>query len=134
MKRLLLALTLTVASSAQAEPTIHFFVDGNSLLSACTDPAPNMQSYCLGYIEGVADWLNVLYHLDNGNGCVPPEVTGIQIRDVVLNHLRTHPQDRHWEGSTLTVIAINKAWCPAKPPQVDLQVPPRFVPNYRQEN
>jgi hypothetical protein len=117
---LLVAFSLTVAAAAQARSS---FISGNSLLDMCT--APGQLQQCIGYVQGITDALELHRMLDGDMDCVPVHVTVHQVRDVAVNYLKAHPEDRHLMGSLLASMSIENAWCPALPksdkPQVDFK-------------
>ena len=64
------------------------FEDGNALFDACQDGNDNVKwGYCTGYIGGVADSLYAGSSL-----CLPDNVKFGQLRDVVAEWLRAHPE------------------------------------------
>ena len=86
------------------------FKDGNKLFAECTSPISSL-SYgdCLGYVQGVSDALGTVVV-----GCVPNGVKLSQVKNVVVEHLRKNPAERHTAAAALTIAAIMEAWCPLK--------------------
>jgi hypothetical protein len=100
---------------------------GNDLLHACTMP-DNLaaEGYCLGYVVGAIEGLKWgaasviafaapeqqsatdLDRMSSGvlGFCVPAEATNIQLRDVVVKHLRENPATRHETARTLVQAAL----------------------------
>src|SRR5262245_19782027 len=93
MKRLGLALPIAVGGWGEA--AAGGFVDGNSLLESCTRNDSSSWSDCLGHITGVADVV-VGDPIDGVKACYSDRVTRGQTRDVVIQWLQHHPQDRHF--------------------------------------
>lgn len=98
------ALLGAVAEPVTAADSI-FFQTGNTLLSACEDPAPVKQTFCVGYIEAIADIENSGEGVAGSRSCIPPMVTGGQLRDIVIKGLRRMPEIRH-NGVSSVVAAV----------------------------
>ena len=95
------------------------FIDGNDLLARCQGYASNTsadQAYdrgvCLGYIEGVSDFLDH-YRAANGLGPCPSgggRITAGQVKDIVIRALTADPAHRHFAADNLVINAIEDAW------------------------
>lgn len=98
MKSMLISLAL-VASTAHAG-----FWNGNELLSRLNNEHSNPSQYlqAQGYILGVVD------AGDGEDFCIPANVNGGQIFDIVRNFLRDKPEMRHQFKASLFV------WFPLK--------------------
>jgi len=94
-----------IAGNAQAG-----FLDGNQLYQFCTASDDLSQMQCLGYVEGVADYLNLISAENHRPLCVPVLATGRQVVDVVLNYLRDQPQNRTYDAELLVATALATAW------------------------
>jgi hypothetical protein len=111
-----LAIAGLIALVADAGMAQAGFKDGNSLLTECreTESRPSDQYYqrgfCLGYIEGIADYLELVRETSGLKPCVPSGATAGQIKDVVINALMTQPADRNIDAALLAMNAISKAW------------------------
>ena len=82
-------------------------VSGNELYSRCIH-GPSTPQYvaCLAYVEGTVDALSV-----DKTICLPEShVTTGQVKDIIVNYLRDHPQNRHNSASLLAAIALNEAF------------------------
>lgn len=116
MKRMILAAVVAALWSGQAaaQADIRHFVDGNKLLSDCTSTVQHSQSYCLGYIVGIADALAEAS--SNGGSfrgfrsCSPGNRTQGQLLDVVVQWLQRNPQLRHYMASGLVAKALSDAF------------------------
>lgn len=92
--------------------TNSYYVNGNALLTFCQD---DLAGACTLYIEGAADTYE---SLQSGNAikrvmCVPQEVTGRQIKDIVIKYLGAHPETRHKEAAGQIGSALIDAFpCP----------------------
>ena len=115
----LMALVVTplvlLTGPAKAQGT---FENGNTLLSMCDQDVAS----CTSYVEGVADamTLNMLLNQNNKGSpqqmfwfCWPPHATNEQIKDVAINYIRKHPEDRHFSAAGLVGQALQKA-CPCR--------------------
>ncbi|WP_425475910.1 Rap1a/Tai family immunity protein [Mesorhizobium yinganensis] len=83
------------------------FTDGNELNEDCSGGTKGSfrSGACIGYVAGVVD-------ADEGIGnCLPYGPKMGQIRDVVKQYLQDHPESRHYNASSLVVIAVREAFC-----------------------
>jgi hypothetical protein len=70
------------------EPTI--YVTGNQFLELC-----NMSEVgCLEYVVGALDDLAIHLVSQHRLTCMPAGAAGVQMKDVVLNYIRAHPEHR----------------------------------------
>lgn len=79
--------------------------EGNWLLGLCESNRPEHLGMCFGYIDGFSRGFElgglVLGDRARNNDrsypryCIPEGVTGQQLRDIVVRHLRQHPEERH---------------------------------------
>jgi len=88
-------------------------MDGNRLLEVCLNRA-NLDSHfgdCLGYTSGVADTAQSV------TICLPQNARRGQVRDIVINYLREHPERRTLSSHVLVQEALVRVWpCPTPPP------------------
>ena len=88
------------------------FEGGNGLYGVCSTPQLGEQGYCLGYVVGTLDTL--FDAQEKGTMpqlvCVPGNVSGNQVRDVVVNYLAGHPEQRHFAASSLVLRALSMAF------------------------
>jgi hypothetical protein len=99
---LVLSSGLLAATPVQASylNTAHF-------LERCSAMDSDSATFCVGYLEGVADELAVARALARNAQCIPPGVTVGQLKGVVLGYLRNHPappQEVAAEGVTKVII------------------------------
>lgn len=92
---------------------------GNELLVTCTDREDDARFWtCYGFLTGVLDGMmvaQVIHPQAKAPYCTPVNATNGQIKDVVVQHLRTDPAHRHLDASILVVGALAKAFpCPQK--------------------
>jgi len=83
------------------------FQSGNELYSYCTDTAAVADTYCIGYIEGIADTMR---H-DNNQVCGELyHVTGTQVKDITVQFLQQHPEQRQYAAESLVRLAMSAAF------------------------
>jgi hypothetical protein len=101
--RLPLAVFLCVLSPAIALGQGGFaFISGNTLYERCVPGASDTaNSFCIGYVTGVADVLMQLHTV-----CLPSGVEIGQLVDVVTKHLRDHPEVRHYQANNEIGIVL----------------------------
>lgn len=85
------------------------FMDGHELHNQCQ----NNPSGATGFIIGVSDAVEMMH--PEWRLCMPENVTGGQISDLVCNITRDHPEIRHLTANHITVGAISNAWGCAAP-------------------
>ncbi len=87
------------------------FENGNALYDECRarNASPNL-SHCYSYLEGVVDTSELYRLMVGAPRCVPDHVTAGQIKDIVLNSLRHHPEKRQQDASQLAIEAIATAF------------------------
>ena len=91
---------------------------GRDLLSVCShqnergEAATGMEIACVAYIASAVDSYSV-------NFCPPPETsTRGQARDLVVEYLRHHPQERNEMAIGQVWLALSQVWpCPKQQPK-----------------
>lgn len=86
---------------------------GNGFLANCDERNGNPGNYwlCAGYIQGFLGRDS----LSKPSVCLPPEANNKQIYDVVVEHIRSNPAERHEPISVLVFVSLAKAFpCPVK--------------------
>jgi Rap1a immunity proteins len=81
-------------------------LDGNALLARCS--AQDVKD-CTVYLDGFADALRESPG-DSRPACIPDDVNGLQMRDVVIKLLRDEPQNRQRRAAALIMRSFSKAW------------------------
>jgi hypothetical protein len=88
------------------------FMSGNDLFDACGSPQRAL--VCFGYIEGIADAMqstrNAGGSLAGVRACLPEDATLGQLKDIVINFLRDHPETRHFTALSITAYAFSAAF------------------------
>jgi hypothetical protein len=95
---------LLAASAAAAQRVSN--VKGTTLLKACTGSSTMA---CDAYVDGFGDAIEAEGKA-NAVACIPPSVTGSELRDVLVKFLKEHPEDQHLKASALATRAFGKAY------------------------
>lgn len=107
-KQLLFGALFVLCSATAAFPNM---LTGNQLYAYCTEEgSPASQGICVGYLNGVTEAIANL----SKRVCIPPSVTMMQVRDVVVQHMRKNAQFRHIQALLLVSVALSDAF-PCKP-------------------
>jgi hypothetical protein len=86
------------------------FLNGNKLLALCEGDTGG-RTDCIAYLEGVVDgWRFVNYLADPDTPVCAADAVGNQLRDVVVNYLKAHPEHRDDPAAALVTDAITEAW------------------------
>jgi hypothetical protein len=93
------------ALSQQPIETTEALYDGNRLYEMCVAQDIVKKEYCRAYISGMTDAFNWDRFV-----CNPKHTTEGQVRDVVLNYLRDHPETRHYSAPSLARQALSQAF------------------------
>lgn len=102
---MLIALMLALAADRAPIET------GNDLLQRCSSDATLDFVECVTYLKGVQEGAQA--GATFGGKCIfalPDGVTMGQLRDMVVQHLQSHPATRHYPASGLTVETLVAAW------------------------
>lgn len=102
-----LALIPGPTNAAEQNPS-----DGNGLYENCQSENLTLKVACHQYIIGVVDGVRVAEPEGKPSFGIPPDVRGIQIRDIVIQYLRDNPDKRHWPSSYLIWNALVKVFPP----------------------
>jgi hypothetical protein len=65
---------------------------------------------CLGYIEGVVEYMEAVRINNDKPRCVPPGTDPKEVRDAVVNYLRDQPQDRSKAPIWSVNLAVITTW------------------------
>lgn len=112
---LIAILGLIASAPAYGQRSFSDLSTGNGILRVCEEQdGSNYAWYCLGFIEGLirADDLQRSMGSTTAYLCDMPNVTLGQKIEVVVKHLKAHPETRHYEGASLALYAIKAAFCP----------------------
>lgn len=87
------------------------FTSGNRLLHRCTSALPVDTGWCIGIITATADAYSQTGPWPRARGVpLPPGVTSGQLQDLVVAHLRAHPDKRHVVAVELIYEALRGAF------------------------
>jgi Rap1a immunity proteins len=89
-------------------PTQANYVDGNMLYGHCAGSLEVPETYCLAYIIGVVDAMELAEGASVGGfkACIPREVTVEHLTDIVKEWLGAHPETRHLPAAGLVAKAL----------------------------
>ena len=97
------------------------FVSGSTLYKSCAGSMTGDREYCLGYVLGVTDAMELAIASGTPIGgwdtCIPTGsagATAAQARDVVKSYLVAHPEGRRSSAASQAIIALAEAF-PCKP-------------------
>ena len=117
MRRKLLCASLVVVTGMSAPPLITpanaYFLDGDELMNHCSVTVPDEKydpAICVTYIMGAYDGFMFQRLTRNQPRCTPRTLTGGQLREVVVEYLQTHPDNRAMDSSALVWNAIIAEW------------------------
>jgi len=99
MRAILIAL-LMIPAIARAE-----FETGNQLYQKMTGTSIGDKMYALGYIAGVFDAYQHMFHCPPANS-----LTLGQVNDIVKQYLEVYPAQRHRTADQLIKEALQKVW------------------------
>jgi hypothetical protein len=98
-----LAMTLAFALFGATAQAKNREFDGNTLLNDCNKVNQIEEGICIGYIAAILDEAPVI--------CVPPRVTYRQLKDIVVQHLKSNPDQRHFTAAQNIIVAfLNVGW------------------------
>jgi hypothetical protein len=89
------------------------FINGNELLSKCSEEADNRHwGVCSGYISSASDVYETLLEWKEVElrHCLPEGVRVRQLEQVVLKYLNEHPEKLHRAASGLVLNALYEAF------------------------
>jgi hypothetical protein len=115
MRVFIAALVLVFGLSSETKAS---YKNGNQLYKICTEganpkdsPAFYQNGYCQAYLMAAVDMIEHQKYVINGEKvCIPDEVTGGQLVDVVRSWLDRNPQHRHFTAASLVVFIYREAW------------------------
>jgi Rap1a immunity proteins len=84
------------------------FVTGNSLYEDCTrQTGAGERLYCSGYVTGLVEGMM----MNRKQVICPPQgITIGPLVDMVVKHLRDHPETRHYAANSEVGLALMKAF------------------------
>ena len=85
------------------------FFNGNDLLDRCT-AGGYKAAVCEGYVMAIADAISAGDSVLGERACIDMQVTGKEVRDVVVAALQHNPATRHLSARSLAALAIADAF------------------------
>jgi hypothetical protein len=123
--KLKIVVTVATALSATSAHAEHWFWDGQKLYEVCQNFRQRSESdlhfgECLGYVTGAIDALvdrqptpAETKYLHEPRFCLPKEIRGFTLVDIVKQYLTNHPEKRHLTASYLITSALLESYpCP----------------------
>ena len=114
----LAVLDVSWAGSAHAER--FSAIDGGKLVSLCTGRDKGLVADCTAYINGVSDTASFYQNLRPADGskgsklpaylCLPPAITGVQMRDAVIGWAKSHPESQRLQASGVVLRALHDTY------------------------
>ena len=117
MSRKLLCASLAIVAGLSApsfvSPAHAYFLDGDELMNHCSAQVADERfdpAICMSYIMGAYDGFMFQRLVRNQTRCTPRSLTGGQLREVVVEYLQQHPDNRAMDASALVWNAIIAEW------------------------
>jgi hypothetical protein len=116
MTRKLFCLCLAVAGVSAlpfATPAAAYFLDGDELINHCSATVADERfdpAICVSYVMGAYDGFMFQRLVRNQPRCTPRTLTAGQLREVVVEYLLAHPDNRGMDASALVWNAIIAEW------------------------
>ena len=108
-----LAILAGMAAPPFVAPASAYFLDGDELMNHCSATVADERfdpSICLTYIMGAHDAHMFQRTVRNQPRCTPRNLTGGQLREVVVEYLMANPDNRAMDASALVWNAILTEW------------------------
>ena len=120
MKLLFASLAVLVVWAGSAHAERFSAVDGTRLVSMCTGRDRSIVEDCTAYINGVSDAASFYQNLRPADGskggklpaylCLPPAITGVQLREAVVGWARSHPESQRLQASGVVLRALHDSF------------------------
>ncbi len=120
MKLLLGSLAVLAAVAGPAHAERFSAVDGGKLVSLCTGRDKGVVADCTAYINGVSDAASFYQNLRPADGskggklpayiCLPPSITGVQLRDSVVGWAHAHSESLRLQASGVVLRALHDTY------------------------
>jgi Ssp1 endopeptidase immunity protein Rap1a len=103
---LVIAMVLSWITSTLAQDSITASISANAFYDRCSVPAdPTRQLYCLGYVAGTSDALNLVRAV-----CTPENVRTSETMGIIVNYLRLHPERQDMPATLVAGAALREAF------------------------
>jgi len=120
MRLLFASLAVLAACAGSAHAERFSALDGGRLISLCTGRDKGVVADCTAYINGVSDAVGFYQNLRPADGskggklpayiCLPPAITGVQMRDAVVGWARSHPESQRLQASGVVLRALHDSF------------------------
>ena len=117
MRRKLVCAALAILAGTSAPPFVApaqaHFLDGDDLMNHCSAKVADERfdpAICMSYIMGAYDGFMFQRLVRNQTRCTPRNLTGGQLREVVIDYLLANPDNRQMDASALVWNAILAKW------------------------
>lgn len=106
------AAAVSVPAYSQTAPASSYgMTTGNDVLAVCEQQDAGDGVVCIAWISGVTQGIEASGTVTKAHlVCFPKGSTNGQYRDVVVQYLRSHPEQRHWPSGGLAMIALADAF------------------------
>ncbi len=129
MKILALAAIAVLACSGGAQAQRMSNLTGQKLVEMCSGRDARLVEACTAYIDGIADssaFYQRLRPADGSKGaalpgyiCIPKDVTGVRLRESVVQWFRNHSDQANRQASGIVLRALDETYlCPGEQPHV----------------
>jgi hypothetical protein len=108
-----MALAILFPGTALSQvPQLGSYFTGNQALSACDTNNAMNTTHCTGYVAGVVDAILLYQSLPfvADKVCIPHGVPEIQAKDVVVQYLKAHADQRHLPAAQSALAALTAAF------------------------
>jgi hypothetical protein len=117
MRRKLVCAFMAILAGFIAPPLVApanaYFLDGDELMNHCSATVADERfdpALCVTYIMGAYDGFMFQRLARNDPRCTPRNLTAGQLREVVVEYLLAHPDNRQMDASALVWNAILAEW------------------------
>ena len=101
-------LPVTLLTVLAAENPATTFETGDGLLRRCVSENVAENIACTSYIQGVADLWEIIRTLDKSAGCLPIRMTGKELTEVVVKHLKERPELGKDIAASVVITSVGK--------------------------
>lgn len=107
-----LLLIMFMVPAVQAEAEVIVYQNGNQLIKDCEGDEPIRGMFCLGFMAGTMDTLEVLSAAAEFPkiACKPKDVTITQLRKIFIQFTSEHPEELHNSASSIMLTALVEAF------------------------
>jgi Rap1a immunity proteins len=103
LRKIWLSVLAAFALTGQAHAD---YLDTKGLISMCNSKQPNLAGSCIGYIQGVADTVDLSRISRHLPQCVPDSITTSQLFGFFASYVKKHPQDLSAPATVTISLAL----------------------------